>query len=516
MCTQVFAFGRLSDFYTAVRAGSPDEVLMETFALTNQEVTALKAPGVSVDSVRRGLVCEHNDVANAHEQMTMVERMRMARETINTFVAEEALKEYERKLTSQQCEKPVPEMPEFPTDITQLHPNARASVAEQLGLAKSQLQARMQLVLLPEGAFTQLMGLYSDLTNEARKKQQQPKLRLKQIEAMVGALGPAGLVRFLVKVNAGQIKLSEAGSYTKKTLAKSRKCVFFLVIRFLCFSTGLDPPVDTDYHRWCHSTSGFGLPSMVSFHQWVRSNSELCVCVGLLENFVFFANWNPKLDNTPPAEEAKESKGKRKSNRLKKKKKVAHLPGGPFFNKQLKWSKLCREFERLVYKEKLDSLFEQLGDTKPLQMPTKGVRVDNSLRARQNVAALCSNFENLPAALRRWITQVQEAIGHKYEVAGYEAAPADVEESLPPFTCHYAGNNERTDHFFMTGDVTTDALWDSIEKLPVVPGGFRACHVQLDQDFVMAKLSAFFTRMLGLAAPHFVALVQLIDFRSFF
>lgn len=223
----------------------------------------------------------------------------------------------------------------------------------------------------------------------------------------------------------------------------------------------------------------------------------LNIFAGVKRNFLFFANWNTRRDNTP----------QRRKN-ARKVHTVMEIPkGGLFFEGEPPtWDLLKREFPSLVSESKFESVILQCGTTVP-QEPTKGVRLQNSITSKSNIAKIEANFLALPESMRRWIQDVQLAIGIRYDVDGYDAAETRPAALLKDVML-YESETARTSHYVIKGDAAARETFVAIERLPSPT--FDACHMQIDSPFDLTKLSDVFTHMFAVAGPKFVTLVPFI------
>ena len=260
--------------------------------------------------------------------------------------------------------------------------------------------------------------------------------------------------------------------------------VFVFVAIFVLTFAGLEPLMVFVLYVGLSSSTSFELVSDgCLFCRWLQAIDGACpiflnifVLTGILENFIFFANWNPLADNAP------RPKGQRKSTRKKNiVLQSSYLRGGRFFPdaEPKDWKSLKSLMPDLVYNERLENIIAQCGNT-ALKPPTKGVRATNTLEAAGNVKTIKSNFENLPPSLRSWISDVQCRFGSLYNVAGYEQEKS--RKLLSDATMHYSTKKDKSHHYLLHGDLAKSSVFAEIDAVPGVKGNITACHMQLPVD----------------------------------
>ena len=232
-----------------------------------------------------------------------------------------------------------------------------------------------------------------------------------------------------------------------------------------------------------------------------------------MDNFVFFANWNPLADSAP------RPKGLRKSKRTRKNVQPAasaYVLGGRFFpdEEPKSWESLKTLMPELAYEERLQNIIAQCSNT-ALKPPTKGVRAGNTLEAAGNVRTINNTFDCLPACLRSWIASVQYRFGVLFNVPGYQKEERP--KVLSDATMHYTTKKEKSHHYLLHGDLVKPEVFTEIENVPGVKGGITACHMQLPVDDagfdIPGKLGAVIDSVLKLGglSKHFAMLIWCTD-----
>lgn len=229
LCLQVYCFGRLKEFQTAVKCKMPKTECMRTYGLTTLEYDALADPACTVQLLRRSLIVEHNDIPEKHRSVTIEERLKFARRDVQRSRAEE------------KSEEP------WPTDVKDLTEAERDLVSASLSMKRSAFFDRARLALLPDRQFNKLMRVFGDIRTFHMKhnKRGEPKFNVRAMELMLSSAGPEAFDKFLDRVLNGSSKLSECKAFGEDYLRHTRKPSFalFPVFSFLFIS-------DWDQFHW--------------------------------------------------------------------------------------------------------------------------------------------------------------------------------------------------------------------------------------------------------------------------
>lgn len=249
----------------------------------------------------------------------------------------------------------------------------------------------------------------------------------------------------------------------------------------------------------------------------ICNNALSSYALGLLENFVYFVNWNPIHDNTPAAASDQKGTGKKTTERKAKKsakkqiakKPVVHPAGAPFSDEPLSWLRLKTLFPVIVSEKKLEDVLLQVPQAaKPLPPPTKSVRMSSALTSKANIKTLDANFEKLPPVLRTWIDRVRRAVGAHFKAEGYTKREDPTAADCPENVLQYVCKDKDTRHYVVTGDIHQAATFRNVEKLPEKDSVFRACYLQLHKEFTAQQLNELFQHILATADTKFVLLVS--------
>lgn len=207
LCLQVYCFGRLKEFKTAIKGGMPKVDCMRTYNLSTLEYDALADPACTVQLLRRSLIVEHNDIPEKHRSVTTEERLKFARRDVQRSRAEQKSEE------------------RWPTDVKDLTEAERDLVMASLGMGRSGYYDRARLALLPDRQFNKLMRVFGDIRTLHMKhnKRGEPKFNVRALEQMLSSAGPEAFDKFLDRVVTGSSKLSECKAFGDEYLRRTRK-----------------------------------------------------------------------------------------------------------------------------------------------------------------------------------------------------------------------------------------------------------------------------------------------------